>query len=55
MWFKKDPQRPPAAHVGDAAPPFTLTAHDGKTVRLVDFRGKKRVVLAFYPEDDTAG
>ena len=40
---------------GDAAPPFTLTAHDGRSVSLVDFRGKQRVVLAFYPEDDTPG
>lgn len=55
MWFKKDSQRPASAHVGDAAPPFSLVAQDGKAVRLVDFRGKKRVVLAFYPEDDTPG
>ena len=33
--------------VGSQAPDFTATAHDGSTVRLRDFRGKK-VVLWFY-------
>lgn len=41
--------------LGQAAPPFQLPAQDGRTVKLVDFRGKKRVVLAFYPQDDTPG
>jgi peroxiredoxin Q/BCP len=40
---------------GDAAPAFNLPAHDGRPIDLVALRGKKRVVLAFYPEDDTAG
>jgi peroxiredoxin Q/BCP len=40
---------------GDAAPAFDLPGHDGRHVTLVDLRGKQRVVLAFYPEDDTAG
>jgi len=39
---------------GDAAPDFTLTADDGSEVSLSDFRGKK-VVLYFYPKDDTSG
>ncbi|MBI2104348.1 MAG: thioredoxin-dependent thiol peroxidase [Candidatus Omnitrophica bacterium] len=39
---------------GDAAPPFSLQAGDGKTVVLSDFRGRK-VVLYFYPKDDTPG
>ncbi|HMC26766.1 MAG TPA: peroxiredoxin, partial [Verrucomicrobiae bacterium] len=39
---------------GDKAPDFTVTDGDGKTVRLKDFRGKK-VVLYFYPKDDTPG
>jgi len=39
---------------GDRAPDFTVTDGDGKTVRLRDFRGKK-VVLYFYPKDDTPG
>ena len=39
---------------GDQAPEFELTAGDGSTVRLQDLRGKK-VVLYFYPRDDTPG
>jgi peroxiredoxin len=37
--------------VGDKAPDFELKSHlvKDKTVRLSDFRGKKNVVLAFYP------
>ncbi|MEA2187505.1 MAG: thioredoxin-dependent peroxiredoxin, partial [Solirubrobacteraceae bacterium] len=37
---------------GDPAPDFELPADDGSTVRLADLRGK-RVVLYFYPKDDT--
>jgi len=40
--------------VGSPAPDFTLTADDGATVRLSDLRGR-RVVLYFYPKDDTPG
>ena len=40
--------------VGMNAPDFTLTDKDGKTVSLSDFRGKK-VVLYFYPKDNTPG
>jgi peroxiredoxin Q/BCP len=39
---------------GDPAPDFVLPADDGGTVRLEDLRGKK-VVLYFYPKDDTPG
>ena len=39
---------------GDVAPDFELTAGDGSTVRLADLRGRK-VVLYFYPRDDTPG
>jgi peroxiredoxin Q/BCP len=39
---------------GDAAPDFELPADDGSTVRLADLLGK-RVVLYFYPKDDTPG
>lgn len=39
---------------GDKAPDFTSTDGEGKPVRLKDFRGKK-IVLYFYPKDDTAG
>jgi peroxiredoxin (alkyl hydroperoxide reductase subunit C) len=34
--------------VGKPAPDFALTAHDGRLVRLRDFRGRN-VVLAFFP------
>ena len=40
--------------VGQPAPDFTLPSTKGET-RLSDFRGKKSVVLFFYPKDDTPG
>jgi peroxiredoxin Q/BCP len=40
---------------GDRAPEFTLPAADGRSVSLADFRGKKVVVLFFYPKDETPG
>ena len=39
---------------GDKAPDFTAINQDGETVSLKDFAGK-RVVLWFYPKDDTPG
>jgi peroxiredoxin Q/BCP len=39
---------------GDKAPDFAVSDEAGKTVRLKDLRGKK-VVLYFYPKDDTPG
>jgi peroxiredoxin Q/BCP len=41
--------------VGQRAPDFTLPAGDGRSVSLADFRGKKVVVLFFYPKDETPG
>jgi peroxiredoxin len=38
-------------HVGDAAPEFEMMNQDKQTVKLSDFRGKKDVVLLFYPMD----
>jgi len=35
--------------VGEEAPDFTLKSHLDNEVRLSDFRGKKNVVMAFYP------
>lgn len=35
--------------VGDMAPGFTLADQKNNSVSLSDFRGKKHVVLAFYP------
>ncbi len=40
--------------VGIKAPPFTLKDKDGKDVSLSDFLGKK-VILYFYPKDNTPG
>lgn len=39
---------------GDSAPDFTLPRDGGETVSLKNFKGKK-VVLYFYPKDDTPG
>ena len=39
---------------GAAAPAFTTKDAEGDIVRLKDFRGQK-VVLYFYPKDDTPG
>ena len=39
---------------GDAAPDFEVSDAEGNTVKLSDLRGRK-VVLYFYPKDDTPG
>jgi peroxiredoxin Q/BCP len=41
--------------IGKPAPDFTLPSTDGETVSLKKFKGKKTVVLYFYPKDDTPG
>ena len=41
-------------NIGDRAPGFTLKDKNGNDVRLSDFIGKK-VVLYFYPKDNTPG
>ncbi|MEB3243032.1 MAG: thioredoxin-dependent thiol peroxidase [Cyanobacteriota bacterium] len=43
-----------ALAIGDPAPQFTLPDQDGKPVELASFKGK-RVVIYFYPKDDTPG
>jgi peroxiredoxin Q/BCP len=40
-------------NIGDKAPDFDVTAHDGRRLRLADFAGKKNLVLYFYPKDFT--
>ena len=40
---------------GDAAPDFKLPSSEGREIALKEFRGKKNVVLYFYPKDDTPG
>jgi len=39
---------------GDPAPQFTLPDQDGRPVDLASYRGRK-VVVYFYPQDDTPG
>jgi peroxiredoxin Q/BCP len=39
--------------VGDKAPEFSATAHNGQRVCLSDFLGKRAVILFFYPKDGT--
>lgn len=41
--------------VGEMAPDFTLSAGLGDKISLSSFRGKKSVVLYFYPKDNTPG
>ena len=48
-------QGAPELKVGDTAPDFSLKASDGKTYKLSDFRGKKAVVLAWFPKAATRG
>jgi thioredoxin-dependent peroxiredoxin len=43
-----------ALAIGDPAPTFTLPDQDGNPVDLASFQGK-RVVIYFYPKDDTPG
>ena len=40
--------------VGQKSPDFSVADDSGKTVKLSDFKGRK-VVLYFYPKDDTPG
>lgn len=40
---------------GDTAPEFSLPSHQGGNVALKNFKGKKTVVLYFYPKDNTPG
>lgn len=41
-------------NIGDTAPDFEVSSDTGEMVKLSDFRGKK-VILYFYPKDDTPG
>ena len=55
--FAQQQQTPPHTHlkVGDTAPDFTLPDNTNHPVKLSDFRGKKNVVLAFFPAAFTGG
>jgi thioredoxin-dependent peroxiredoxin len=50
----KDKTMAKALQVGDAAPDFSLPGDGGSTITLAKLRGRK-VVLYFYPKDDTSG
>lgn len=41
--------------VGDDAPDFEMKGSDGKIYRLADLKGKKAVVIAWYPKAFTGG
>jgi peroxiredoxin Q/BCP len=41
--------------VGEPAPKFSLPAYPSGNISLDDYIGKKNVILAFYPKDDTPG
>lgn len=41
--------------VGDKAPDFALKDQNGKTVALANLKGKKNLVIYFYPKDETPG
>ena len=43
-----------SVEIGDSAPEFSLPSDGGGTISLRDLRGRK-VVLYFYPKDDTPG
>ena len=40
---------------GDPAPPFTMLGSDGKDHSLADHKGKRAVVLAWFPKAFTGG
>jgi peroxiredoxin Q/BCP len=48
-------QAPVELKVGDMAPDFSLQGTDGKTHKLSDYRGKKAVVVAWFPKAFTQG
>jgi peroxiredoxin Q/BCP len=41
--------------VGDPAPAFSLPGSDGATHSLAEFKGKRAVVVAWYPKAFTGG
>lgn len=44
-----------ALKIGNLAPAFSLLDQDGNEVSLKDFKGKKNVILYFYPKAMTPG
>ena len=57
LFAQQQPGKTPLK-VGDAAPDFTITGRmntTGKDIHLADLRGKKIVILAFFPAAFTGG
>jgi len=52
---KEKPMQPKLIEAGVEAPDFRLNDQQGNGVRLSSFRGKKWVVLAFFPKAMTGG
>ena len=52
--LRRQKRRRNMLEIGMKAPDFTLSDKDGREVSLADFLGK-RVVLYFYPKDNTPG
>jgi peroxiredoxin len=52
-WLRQN--KPAALRPGDQAPDFALPDQNGDVVRLRDFRGSKKVALAFYVRALTPG
>jgi peroxiredoxin Q/BCP len=44
-----------ALKAGDPAPDFSLPGSDGKTYKLSDFKGKRAVVIGWFPKAFTGG
>jgi len=40
---------------GDPVPEFSGERADGTTLRLQDYRGKRHLIVYFYPKDFTSG
>ncbi len=49
------PVRAADLKTGDSAPEFQLKGSDGKTYTLSSFKGKKAVVVAWFPKAFTRG
>ncbi|RZJ76687.1 MAG: peroxiredoxin [Flavobacterium sp.] len=42
-------------NIGDPVPLFTLQDQNGQTFSIKDFIGKKKIVIYFYPKDESSG
>ena len=52
---KEQKEKSAKIKVGDKAPDWAMTGSDGKKYKLSDFKGKKGVVVAWYPAALTGG